>query len=131
MDQESTTRRIAAKRIVPVVVIDDDAQALPLDEALLGGGLDVIEITLRNPAAELAIAAIAKRLEETTKTGKFPTNRTPGELIRLVWNIAKTHPDWGCYCIATQVWLLKVFVDVPSRAGPYLGAKMNGSRSWN
>jgi 2-dehydro-3-deoxyphosphogluconate aldolase/(4S)-4-hydroxy-2-oxoglutarate aldolase len=64
MNTESIANRITAKRIVPVVVIDDADHALPLAEALLAGGLDAIEITLRTPAAEKAIAAIAKKFPD-------------------------------------------------------------------
>jgi len=46
--------------VMPVVVIDDAADALPLADALLAGGIDAIEITLRTEAALPAIAAIAK-----------------------------------------------------------------------
>jgi 2-dehydro-3-deoxyphosphogluconate aldolase/(4S)-4-hydroxy-2-oxoglutarate aldolase len=46
-------------RIVPVVVITDPKQAAPLADALLEGGIDVIEITLRHPAALAAIEAAA------------------------------------------------------------------------
>ncbi len=46
--------------VVPVVVIDDAADAVPLAQALLAGGLPVIEITLRTPAALGAIQAIAQ-----------------------------------------------------------------------
>ncbi|MDE1959810.1 MAG: bifunctional 4-hydroxy-2-oxoglutarate aldolase/2-dehydro-3-deoxy-phosphogluconate aldolase [Xanthomonadaceae bacterium] len=45
--------------VMPVVVIDDAAQALPLARALLAGGIRSIEITLRTPAALGAIRAIA------------------------------------------------------------------------
>ncbi|RJF89428.1 bifunctional 4-hydroxy-2-oxoglutarate aldolase/2-dehydro-3-deoxy-phosphogluconate aldolase [Oleomonas cavernae] len=45
--------------VVPVVVIDDAAQAVPLARALVAGGLTAIEITLRTPAALEAIRAIA------------------------------------------------------------------------
>ena len=64
MNAESIANRITAKRIVPVVVIDDAEQALPLAEALLAGGLDAIEITLRTPAAEKAIAAISRKFPD-------------------------------------------------------------------
>ena len=37
-------------RVVPVVVVTDPAQAVPMAEALLAGGVDVIEITLRSAA---------------------------------------------------------------------------------
>lgn len=47
-------------RVVPVVVVTDPTQAVPMAEALLAGGVDVIEITLRSPAALAAIEAVAR-----------------------------------------------------------------------
>ena len=44
--------------VVPVVVIDDAAKAVPLASALVAGGLSVIEVTMRTAAAADAIAAI-------------------------------------------------------------------------
>ncbi len=35
--------------VVPVVVLDSPDQALPLRRALLAGGMDVVEVTLRTP----------------------------------------------------------------------------------
>lgn len=46
---------ILQRRIVPVVVIDKADDAVPLAEALLASGLDVMEITFRTPAAAAAI----------------------------------------------------------------------------
>ncbi|ANB06140.1 keto-deoxy-phosphogluconate aldolase [Streptomyces ambofaciens] len=45
--------------VVPVVVIDDLADAVPLARALVAGGLPAIEVTLRTPVAVDAIRAIA------------------------------------------------------------------------
>ena len=56
--------RIAQRRIVPVVVLDDEETAEPLAEALLAGGLDVMEITFRTTAAAGAIRRIAARYPE-------------------------------------------------------------------
>jgi len=42
--------------VIPVLVIDDAATAKPLAEALVAGGLHVLEVTLRTPAAMEAIA---------------------------------------------------------------------------
>ena len=42
--------------VIPVLVIDDAATAKPLAEALVAGGLRVLEVTLRTPAAMEAIA---------------------------------------------------------------------------
>ena len=44
--------------VVPVVVIDDAARAVPVARALVAGGLPVIEVTMRTAAAADAIAAI-------------------------------------------------------------------------
>ncbi|HHX82078.1 MAG TPA: bifunctional 4-hydroxy-2-oxoglutarate aldolase/2-dehydro-3-deoxy-phosphogluconate aldolase, partial [Pseudomonadaceae bacterium] len=46
--------------VIPVMTIDRIEQALPLAEALLDGGLRVLEITLRSEAALPAITAIAQ-----------------------------------------------------------------------
>jgi 2-dehydro-3-deoxyphosphogluconate aldolase/(4S)-4-hydroxy-2-oxoglutarate aldolase len=56
--------RILAKRIVPVVVLDRAESAEPLAEALLAGGLDIMEITFRTAAAEESIQRIAARFPE-------------------------------------------------------------------
>jgi 2-dehydro-3-deoxyphosphogluconate aldolase/(4S)-4-hydroxy-2-oxoglutarate aldolase len=44
--------------VIPVLVIDDVAQARPLAEALVAGGLRVLEVTMRTPAALDAIVAM-------------------------------------------------------------------------
>ncbi|NIJ20182.1 2-dehydro-3-deoxyphosphogluconate aldolase/(4S)-4-hydroxy-2-oxoglutarate aldolase [Sphingomonas naasensis] len=46
--------------VIPVLVIDDAAHARPLAEALVKGGLRVLEVTLRTPAAIEAIAEMKK-----------------------------------------------------------------------
>ncbi|MGW8331337.1 bifunctional 4-hydroxy-2-oxoglutarate aldolase/2-dehydro-3-deoxy-phosphogluconate aldolase [Streptomyces sp. NPDC055897] len=50
--------------VVPVVVIDDAADAVPLARALVAGGLPAIEVTLRTPAALDAIRAIAAEVPD-------------------------------------------------------------------
>ncbi|MEU2059021.1 bifunctional 4-hydroxy-2-oxoglutarate aldolase/2-dehydro-3-deoxy-phosphogluconate aldolase [Streptomyces sp. NPDC013455] len=45
--------------VVPVVVLADAADAVPLARALVAGGLPAVEVTLRTPAALDAIRAIA------------------------------------------------------------------------
>ncbi|MEM6987539.1 MAG: bifunctional 4-hydroxy-2-oxoglutarate aldolase/2-dehydro-3-deoxy-phosphogluconate aldolase [Pseudomonadota bacterium] len=50
--------------IIPVIVIDKLDDAVPMAEALLAGGLEALEITLRTPAALDAIGAIAKALPD-------------------------------------------------------------------
>lgn len=46
--------------VIPVLVIDDIAHARPVAEALVSGGLSVLEVTLRTPAALDVIAEMAK-----------------------------------------------------------------------
>jgi 2-dehydro-3-deoxyphosphogluconate aldolase / (4S)-4-hydroxy-2-oxoglutarate aldolase len=50
--------------VVPVLTIKREADAIPLARALLDGGLRLIEVTLRTPAAPVAIAAIARELPQ-------------------------------------------------------------------
>lgn len=50
--------------VIPVIVIDRVEDALPLAEALLAGGVKVLEVTLRTAAALPAIEAIARDLPE-------------------------------------------------------------------
>lgn len=54
------TARLLERRLVPVVVIEDAAQAVDLAQALLSAGLGVIEITFRTAAAEESIRRIVK-----------------------------------------------------------------------
>ena len=44
--------------IIPVIVIEDEAKAVPLARALVDGGLPVLEVTFRTKAAAGAIAKI-------------------------------------------------------------------------
>jgi 2-dehydro-3-deoxyphosphogluconate aldolase/(4S)-4-hydroxy-2-oxoglutarate aldolase len=50
--------------VVPVVVVEDAADAVPLARALVSGGLPAIEVTLRTPAALDAIRAIAAEVPD-------------------------------------------------------------------
>lgn len=50
--------------VVPVVVLDDAADAVPLARALVAGGLPAIEVTLRTAAALDAIRAIAAQVPD-------------------------------------------------------------------
>ncbi len=58
---EGRLRRVG---VVPVVTVEDVASAVPLARALLAGGIDVIEVTLRTPAAVEAIRQIAAEMPE-------------------------------------------------------------------
>ena len=50
--------------VIPVIVIDELAHAVPLARALVAGGVRVLEVTLRTAAGLDAIAAIARDVPE-------------------------------------------------------------------
>lgn len=47
--------------VVPVVVLEDAQDAVPTAEAMLAGGVDIMEITFRTAAARDSIAAVAEK----------------------------------------------------------------------
>lgn len=61
---DRTTALTAIAPVIPVVVLEDAAHAVPMARALLEGGIAVAEVTLRTPAALDAIAAIAAEVPE-------------------------------------------------------------------
>ncbi|SFK36570.1 2-dehydro-3-deoxyphosphogluconate aldolase / (4S)-4-hydroxy-2-oxoglutarate aldolase [Amycolatopsis sacchari] len=50
--------------VMPVVVLDEVADAVPVARALLAGGIRVIELTLRTPVALAAIERVAAEVPE-------------------------------------------------------------------
>lgn len=56
--------RLYCSGVVPVMVVDDAALAVPLARAVLAGGIDVIEITFRTAAAPDAIRAIVAEVPQ-------------------------------------------------------------------
>lgn len=55
---------LALAPVIPVLTIEDPAEALPLARALAAGGLIVLEVTLRTARALAAIEAIARALPD-------------------------------------------------------------------
>jgi 2-dehydro-3-deoxyphosphogluconate aldolase/(4S)-4-hydroxy-2-oxoglutarate aldolase len=55
-------RPVFSSKVVPVILITDVAHAEPMALALLAGGIDVMEVTLRHPAGFAAIETIAQRV---------------------------------------------------------------------
>ena len=55
------TERLGNNAVVPVVVLDDVKNAVPTAKALLAGGIDVMEITLRTAAAMDSIKTVAEQ----------------------------------------------------------------------
>ena len=54
---------LTAAPVIPVIVIDDVAAAVPMAKALVAGGLPVLEVTLRTEAALDAMRAMAAEVE--------------------------------------------------------------------
>jgi 2-dehydro-3-deoxyphosphogluconate aldolase / (4S)-4-hydroxy-2-oxoglutarate aldolase len=84
MSREKSRARLdalfALAPVVPVITIEDASAAVPLSRALVAGGLPVVEITLRTPAAvEAARAIIAEVKEAFVGIG---TVLTPDDLQR-------------------------------------------------
>jgi 2-dehydro-3-deoxyphosphogluconate aldolase/(4S)-4-hydroxy-2-oxoglutarate aldolase len=50
--------------VIPVIVLQDHAHAVPLARALVAGGIRMLEVTLRTPVALACIEAIAKEVPE-------------------------------------------------------------------
>lgn len=50
-----------AARVIPVLILDDPQDAVPVADALIEGGLPVLEVTLRTDAAWHALDAIVER----------------------------------------------------------------------
>ncbi|MFE5188175.1 bifunctional 4-hydroxy-2-oxoglutarate aldolase/2-dehydro-3-deoxy-phosphogluconate aldolase [Streptomyces sp. NPDC056628] len=80
--------------VVPVVVVDDPSDAVPLARALVAGGLRAIEVTLRTPAALGAIRAVADAVPDAVVGAG--TVLTPEQVTRSVEAGARflVSPGW-------------------------------------
>ncbi|MFJ7022734.1 bifunctional 4-hydroxy-2-oxoglutarate aldolase/2-dehydro-3-deoxy-phosphogluconate aldolase [Streptomyces sp. NPDC101117] len=80
--------------VVPVVVVDDPSDAVPLARALVAGGLRSIEVTLRTPVALDAIRAVADAVPDAVVGAG--TVLTPEQVTRSVEAGARflVSPGW-------------------------------------
>lgn len=80
--------------VLPVVVIEDAADAVPLARALVAGGLPAIEVTLRTPVALDALRAIAGEVPGAVVGAG--TVLTPGQVKECVGAGARflVSPGW-------------------------------------
>ena len=77
---ENLIKEISAAGVVPVVKLDDAANAVKLAEALRKGGLNCAEITFRTDAAEESIRLIAEKYQMCI--------RDRNNLALLAYNVA-------------------------------------------
>ncbi|MEV6343199.1 bifunctional 4-hydroxy-2-oxoglutarate aldolase/2-dehydro-3-deoxy-phosphogluconate aldolase [Actinoplanes sp. NPDC051851] len=78
---DDVLQQLTRHALVPVIVLDDAADADPLGAALAGGGLPVAEVTFRTDAAEEAIRILAARGDILVGAG---TVLTPDQVDRAV-----------------------------------------------
>lgn len=65
VNQTLTARDVMADApVIPVIVLNDVAHAVPLARALVAGGIRMLEVTLRTPQALACIKAIAEEVPE-------------------------------------------------------------------
>ena len=63
--QQLTSRQVMQDApVIPVIILNDVAHAVPMAQALLAGGIRMLEITLRTPQALACMEAIARAVPE-------------------------------------------------------------------
>ncbi len=68
-------RLVEGVRVIPVIVIEDANDAVPMAAALLEGGMRVLEVTLRSAAALPAIEVMARALPDAVVGAGTVLNR--------------------------------------------------------
>ena len=65
--------------VIPVIVLNDLAHAVPMARALVAGGVRMLEVTLRTPHALACIEAIAKHVPEAVVGAGTVRNKTDAQ----------------------------------------------------
>jgi 2-dehydro-3-deoxyphosphogluconate aldolase / (4S)-4-hydroxy-2-oxoglutarate aldolase len=78
---DETLAQINRHRVVPAVVIDDARAAMALGEAMVAGGLPIIEVTLRTPESLKALEILSARADMLVGAGTV-TNLTQLDAAR-------------------------------------------------
>jgi 2-dehydro-3-deoxyphosphogluconate aldolase / (4S)-4-hydroxy-2-oxoglutarate aldolase len=83
--------------VIPVIALEEEAQAVPLARALVAGGIRVLEVTLRTAAGLAAIRAIAQAVPEAivgvgtvTRPEQFAAARDAGALFAVTPGLTGT-----------------------------------------
>lgn len=90
-------------RLVPVVVIDDAADAVPLARALRAGGLPVAEVTFRTAAAPEAIRTIVREFPDFVVGAGTVTRREELEAARAAGAVFGVAPGMNPKIVAHAV----------------------------
>ncbi len=88
--------------VIPVIVVQDVAQAVPLARALVAGGIRMLEVTLRTPAALAAIRAIAQEVPQAVAGAGTVRSAADAEAAALAGARFAVSPGFtvsvGCAC---------------------------------
>jgi 2-dehydro-3-deoxyphosphogluconate aldolase/(4S)-4-hydroxy-2-oxoglutarate aldolase len=106
--------------VVPVVVIDDAGDAVPLARALVAGGLPAIEVTLRTPVALEAIREIAGQVPEAVVGAG--TVISPGQVTEVV--------AAGARFLVSPGWTDVLLAAMRGSGVPFLPGVSTTSESW-
>jgi 2-dehydro-3-deoxyphosphogluconate aldolase/(4S)-4-hydroxy-2-oxoglutarate aldolase len=79
---EGVFGRIRQIGIVPVVEITDAARAVPLAQALAAGGIPIVEVTFRTPAAAEALGRVAREAPQVLLIAGTVTSIAQADLAR-------------------------------------------------
>jgi 2-dehydro-3-deoxyphosphogluconate aldolase/(4S)-4-hydroxy-2-oxoglutarate aldolase len=90
----SVKERIAEIKLLPVIKLNRVEDAVPLAEALLEGGLPVMEITFRTDAAEESIRAVSKA---------FPEVLTGAGTVVTLEQVKRAHDAGATYVITPGI----------------------------
>lgn len=80
-DVAALRQTLSIAPVIPVIVLDDVAKARPLAEALVAGGLRVLEVTLRTPNALKVIEEMAKVEGAIVGSGTVRTSLQMGHSV--------------------------------------------------
>ncbi len=92
MPQDAAALRstLSLAPVIPVIILDDVSKARPLAEALVAGGLPVLEVTLRTPHALQVIEAMAKVPGTVVGSGTVRSPlMMPPSALRGLWHSAQ------------------------------------------
>jgi 2-dehydro-3-deoxyphosphogluconate aldolase/(4S)-4-hydroxy-2-oxoglutarate aldolase len=80
--------------VIPVIVLDRVADAVPLARALVAGGVRVLEVTLRTPAALACIEAIARAVPEAIVGAGTLRSAADARAARLAGSVFGVSPGY-------------------------------------
>jgi 2-dehydro-3-deoxyphosphogluconate aldolase/(4S)-4-hydroxy-2-oxoglutarate aldolase len=96
--------------VIPVIVIDHVDDAVPLAEALLAGGIKVLEVTLRSSCALQAIEEIAKKVPDAivgAGTVRTEADATNAKLAGSQFAVSPGYTsEMGAICVDINLPLL-------------------------